>query len=210
MGYYANPPRSKKTLLKQQIKYMLSQTLGMLINMAIPFEEPLILNYHGICLNEENPRDINDVRYKDFTVQIKLLQALGYKFLSLTEFSEAYKESRLTPAACMITFDDVPRSFIKAAEYLSRDNIPFVVFVCVAHANSDNGNWCRWDDLRKVASFSKAEFGSHSVYHRRLSKVNLEDASKEIEESFQDNPIICTVTFPEASKFPTIIDFPFR
>jgi len=178
--------RIQRTLIKQKIKFVLAQSLGTLINKVVPFDEPLILNYHGISLNNQNASDINDVKYEDFMAQIRMLQILGFKFLSLSEFIELYNKGELTSSHCLITFDDVPLSFLSAAKFLAFNNIPFAVFICVAYANSKNKYWCTWEDLKKVEAFSKAEFGSHSIYHRRLPKVKLADTLKEIEQSFDD------------------------
>ena len=167
--------------VKVSIKFILAATLGRLANIICKFNSPLILCYHGIstlCFN-----NINDITLGQFITQIKLLKHLNYEFISLREFEQYLNLNKLSKNYCLITFDDVPSSFMHAARYLARENIPFAVFICTNYAESKLGYWCNWETLKEIEENMSVEFGSHNKHHHRLDKININDACNEVKQS---------------------------
>jgi len=164
------------------IKFILAATLGRLLNIFYKFNCPLVLCYHGISNSTFN--DINNITLEQFIYQVNLLKCLNYEFVSLSEFEKYLYLNKLNKKHCLITFDDAPSSFLRAARYLAKENIPFAVFICTRYANSENGYWCNWEIFKEIEEKMAVEFGSHSSNHHRMDKININDAFNDIMISF--------------------------
>ncbi len=172
--------------IKQYTKDILATTVGTMLNVVFSFEEPLVLNYHGITdVDDFDMKYVNDVRYRDFVKQITILRELKYNIVSLNEFIHLSEDGELTASHCLITFDDVPASFCKAADYLISQNLPFAVFVCSDYANKGKPNWAGWDLLKNIDKTGMVGFGTHSTSHPNMKELDVNSVHNEIEKSMK-------------------------
>lgn len=135
-----------------------------------------ILAYHKI-----GPKfDLNAIyqSQKQFSCQLKFLQAQGYKFRSL----EQTFAPDLSKNVLGITFDDgYENVYTSAFPVLQELGIPATIFMVTGFAgkyNSWDFNFWRkgfmhlsWEQIRKMAKHG-ISFGSHTVNHPDLTKLN--------------------------------------
>jgi peptidoglycan/xylan/chitin deacetylase (PgdA/CDA1 family) len=150
-----------------------------------------ILTYHGVTPNAQK----NCVPVKMFGEHLVFLMN-NYKIISLNQFLEIIESEQLPDEGLVVlTFDDAYENFRQYAyPLLQKFNIPATLYVpanLIGGYNSwdyNNGTSYPYmkimnsEDLLTLDS-SLIELGSHSSHHYRLSQLNEQDLSEEIEGS---------------------------
>jgi len=125
-----------------------------------------------------------------FQKQIEFLHKQKYKFVTLTELIQNYYND---PSAIAITFDDGYKNIFKFGfPILQKYNIPATVFVISSSISNKNNwdanlGWIQYDHLSpsEISKLIKAgwEIGSHSVNHKSLIGMKLDQIYYELNES---------------------------
>lgn len=131
----------------------------------------------------------------NFRKHMKYLKDKGYTSLLLAELLEIEMNKRPMPTRpVLITFDDGYANNYEVAypllkEFGMKGNI-FLVCETMDGYNSWHNpaseSWLSmltWAQIREMQDSGVVEFGSHTMRHRNLDKISLEDARWELEES---------------------------
>ena len=131
-----------------------------------------------------------------FRAQLDYLSGHGYQSLTFIELKKLMEEKKPVPSnAVILTFDDgYQNNYTEAFPLMREKGFCGVIFLVVESIGGDNRwhdpgtelripmlTWTQVEEMRK-AGF---EFGSHTMTHRNLERLNLEEAAKEISESRQ-------------------------
>jgi peptidoglycan/xylan/chitin deacetylase (PgdA/CDA1 family) len=131
---------------------------------------------------------------KKFRRQMLYLKRHGYKTVTFNELQNMRLSNKIVyPKTIIITFDDGYRNnFIEAVPILKEFGFPCTIFIVIDGIGKDNF----WHDPKtetRVPMLSEAEIqqlinsgfeiGAHTLTHKNLSKIPLEQAKKEITES---------------------------
>ncbi|MBI4678482.1 MAG: polysaccharide deacetylase family protein [Elusimicrobia bacterium] len=135
------------------------------------------------------------VTAKDFRRQMEWLKSRGYATLTFTELKNAEDGKSPMPARpALVTFDDgyannYELAFPILAEMGMKGNI-FLVWDTVGRHNAWHDPagepWLRmltWGQVGEMQRSGVIEFGSHTVTHRNLAEISLEDVAWEARES---------------------------
>jgi peptidoglycan/xylan/chitin deacetylase (PgdA/CDA1 family) len=130
----------------------------------------------------------------EFEQQLVFLERKGYKALTFADLSEILRGDRkLQARPIMLTFDDgYEDNFVNAFPILKRHSMKAVVFILGDRSISTNV----WDipegepeakllndeQIQVMAEYG-IELGSHSMDHRRLTELSVEEAQNEITAS---------------------------
>lgn len=130
-----------------------------------------ILTYHSIGGEPSvvaTPADL-------FARQMEWLAGSGMLVVGLEEALEK-------PGTVALTFDDGYRDFLTAAlPVLQRFGFPATLFAVTGYCQA-GGGWMNWQELREVAG-AGVSIGAHSVDHADLSRVNPEEAKRQLGDS---------------------------
>ncbi|MSR76483.1 MAG: polysaccharide deacetylase family protein [Candidatus Ryanbacteria bacterium] len=143
---------------------------------AVREPKRLALCYHSIA--DSGQYDHIRIAIKDFTRHIEYLAARGYRFVKCSELAAAKDR------VAAIYFDDGFRDvFTNAKPILKQKNIPATLFVTTSYADGarDPAVYASWDEIAALGE--NWEIGSHSVSHRKLSKISKEEVRQEMIES---------------------------
>ncbi len=143
---------------------------------ALREQKHLAVCYHSIA--DSGQHDHIRVSIKDFTRHIEYLVSRGYRFVRFSELAGAQGR------AAAIYFDDGFRNvFTNAKPILEQKNIPATLFITTDYAGGarDPAVYASWGEI--TALDSNWEIGSHSVSHRKLSKISKEEVQQEMTES---------------------------
>lgn len=155
-----------------------------------------VLCYHKVGAPPPGSR-LKDlwVSPEKFRSQIRHLTENGYKTLLFSELLEAYRSgSTLPEKSVVITFDDgYENNYLHAwpilKEFGAKGNI-FVVFNTIGKANLWHNpasepwiNMATLEQLREMQAGGLIEYGSHTMSHPKLTKLDLADAVCELTES---------------------------
>jgi len=124
-----------------------------------------------------------------FEMQMRYLKAKGWHTASQRQI---LSEDPLPPRTCLITFDDGYTSFKRYAfPILQRYGFRALVFV-VTHFTGKRNAWdvtlgrefyhLSWSEINTLLS-QGVEFGSHTLNHPNLTRIPLNKAQREIEDS---------------------------
>lgn len=136
----------------------------------------LAVCYHSIA--DSGQHDHIRIAIKDFSRHIEYIASRGYRFVKFSELASA--QGRVAA----IYFDDGFRDvFTNAKPILEQKNIPATLFVTTSYVDGtrDPAIYASWDVIRVLGS--NWEIGSHSVSHRKLSKISKEEVRAEMAES---------------------------
>jgi peptidoglycan/xylan/chitin deacetylase (PgdA/CDA1 family) len=150
-----------------------------------------ILCYHHIGAQKE-PQGHRSlwVSEEHFSEQMRYLAQSGYHCPTLRDVTMRLSEDKRVPRAVILTFDDAYRSFYDTAfPILCRYGFSATVFA----VSGEVGGVSRWDpdsavelmtwpQLREIQQ-AGMEVGSHTVSHARLTRMPVETAKHEIEDS---------------------------
>ena len=163
----------------------------------------VFLCYHGVTKRSsrstEDPRGLH-VNHLRFKQHLEFLRS-HYHVIPLSDYLAAQRDGKSLPDySVVLTFDDGFRNFLTvAATLLAQYEMPATVFLVTDRAHEpDNldssGAWTPADD-RKHLSWSEAqwlkekqnvEFGSHTCSHSGLLTLSLQDARRELLQSYNE------------------------
>lgn len=149
-----------------------------------------ILLYHSI--GERTGEDVLGIKVakEEFLHQMQFLSDNKYNVVGLVELIELMRKNMPIPKdSVAITFDDGYRdNLTEAAPILKKFNYPALVFVCLDYLEKNKKDsldyWVKWEFLSKEDFVHLTDFnfdvGLHSLTHRRLSRLSVEELKKEI------------------------------
>jgi peptidoglycan/xylan/chitin deacetylase (PgdA/CDA1 family) len=156
-----------------------------------------VLTYHKV--NDLQPNPIT-VPTRTFARQMSLLSELGYQPVSLDAVIAHYVAGAALPRkAVLITFDDGYRDNLEnAAPILLRHGYPAVIFIPTGFLDDDTplphetallelgvrNPTVRWSDFAALEA-SGLRIESHGVSHTRLSELDPEEVTRELDTSKQ-------------------------
>jgi peptidoglycan/xylan/chitin deacetylase (PgdA/CDA1 family) len=150
--------------------------------------EARILAYHSVDAN----RSFYSVNLKDFHCQMEYLRR-NYDVLSLDQLLDfvAGKES-LHRRSVALTFDDgYYDNYSNVYPYLKKYNLPAAVFLSTGRVGQETNldgiplKMLAWRDILEMSQ-NNVTMGAHTVRHRDLTKVTIEEARDEIVKSKQE------------------------
>ncbi len=141
-----------------------------------------VLLYHFI--DGEGEKSGLSVSSANFEKHLKYLMKHNFRVISAEEFLQASQIGKRLPAnSVIITFDDGDEAFYtKVYPLLLKYQIPAAVFVITGWI--DRPGYLSWRQLR-VMSPEVVTIGSHTVSHRYLPDIPLDEVRKEFVESRQ-------------------------
>jgi peptidoglycan/xylan/chitin deacetylase (PgdA/CDA1 family) len=140
-----------------------------------------ILTYHGIA---DEPQDSYSVQTDHFRFHMAFL-ADHYRVVRLQDVARALKTgAAISPETIVVTFDDGYKECATVAgEILDALRIPVTFYIVTGILDGmirvANRNYMSWDDVKTLA---KAGFsiGSHTVSHRSLGGLPLDEVEREL------------------------------
>jgi len=144
---------------------------------------PPILMYHQID-KDIAQKDTIAVSPEVFARQMDFIKRHNYKVVSLEELCRMIKEKRrLAHNLVAITFDDGYKNNLIAARVLEIYNFPATIFLVINWI--DEPGYLTREDLGWIARNSSVVFGSHTLNHRYLPELSVEETRQEISGSRQ-------------------------
>ncbi|MGD0965561.1 MAG: polysaccharide deacetylase family protein [Candidatus Acidiferrales bacterium] len=153
-------------------------------------EKPLILTYHSVSMGRP-PLAISPSLFAE---QMEWLSQ-NARVVPLGAITDPLKHHQPLPAQTVVlTFDDGYRDFYTdAAPHLRRHGFPATVFLPTAYCGQTNSwsgqpSWVEeqslltWQQIKELAE-QGVHFGPHTVTHRELTSLSVQDAQQEIVES---------------------------
>jgi peptidoglycan/xylan/chitin deacetylase (PgdA/CDA1 family)/SAM-dependent methyltransferase len=152
-----------------------------------------ILCYHRIAENGPDALAPYRVYPRAFEQQVRWLRRHGYYSVSTAQWAEAMQQNAPLPGRpVLFTFDDGYQDFAEVAwPILDRHGFSALVFI-VAGKVGGLADWDRnfgepaplmgWGELR-LLSRDGVDFGSHTLNHRRLNSLAIEEVVKECASS---------------------------
>lgn len=161
----------------------------------------IILCYHSITMLDEYP----DEPHKQYLPRRRFETHLDhlrqrYNVISLPDYLTARREGRaLPPYSVVLTFDDGMRNFLTVvAPMLAARSFPATNFIVTDFvSDSDNSarpdhwteaddcHYLSWPEIQALARSQNINFGSHTCSHPKLSDITLEEAKREMQQSYQ-------------------------
>ncbi len=145
----------------------------------------IILNYHRIC-EEGYSRSATGVSPYVFGKQVEYLFKKHYKIISLHDLQDHIRKGEKLPEkAVIITFDDgYMDNYTQAFPILAKYRFKATVFLITSLIGGKNYDapMLGWDQIKEMAKYG-IDFGSHTVRHPYLTKLPIDAARKEIQES---------------------------
>ncbi len=139
-----------------------------------PWDLPRILMYHSVEPGKASGMNVPPDR---FGRQLRYLQEGGFRGLTLSEL--AASEDRFKTVA--ITFDDGFRNnFVHAWPLLQRHGFRATIFLSPGIQGIETLSGAQ---IREMADSGEIEFGAHTLHHVNLTRVDAEQARREITES---------------------------
>ena len=150
------------------------------------FDHPVLV-YHKV--DDKVEWGLTRVNPKAFRRQIKILQAGNYKFVTISKLRNTLESDKVVA----ITFDDAYRSaYTHAYPVLKELNAPATIYVITDYVGEENrwdlnvGNitfqHISWEELKELKE-NGWEIGSHTLSHRDMRKLDLEELKKEFSGS---------------------------
>ncbi len=171
-----------------------------------PGRLPGVLTYHKVTGFEFGGTWITPAR---FAGHLDFLLDSGYRFIGEDEFLATLGGTRKSdPREILLTFDDAYRMLIdNAIPELRSRNIPALIFIVTAYAGREN-TWelplpgrrsmhMGWDEIADLSAVPGISFGSHSRFHRDLTRFPPDQLapelsiSKEVIEAGTGLPVRC-------------------
>jgi len=190
-----------RTFLDAVLKFVLYYSGANTLYMAFRKPHVAILGYHSIS-HTSNSAQFHGEVYEHLSVpahvferQMSYLKKHGYVFLRFSDLRDIRERKRLLPKrAALIYFDDGYKdNFVNAYPILKRMDIPATIFVvtdCLdkkkilwetALHSEDVNIFLSWDELRSMRDVF--DIGTHTVTHRKLTGLALEEVREEFEKS---------------------------
>lgn len=140
-----------------------------------------ILAYHGV---ETPPRSALSVSVESFREQMRFLKE-NHAVISIDRFAEQTAGGGPFPAgSVLLTFDDGYGDFYaNAFPVLQELQLPATCFVIASQIDGGNRRFMGADELKAMLDSGLITVGSHSFYHRSVSRLGDAEAITEIAES---------------------------
>lgn len=148
-----------------------------------------ILVYHYVEFVKD-PKDSTrrslDIIPPIFEMQLKTLKEAGYNFITVSELGQYLDGKKQLPQRPVIlTFDDGYQDFYTDVfPLLKKYNV--VATQYVISGVLDTPNYMTTEQVREVAQSGLVEIGAHTVHHKNLPSLSLEEARVEIEKSREE------------------------
>ena len=147
----------------------------------------MILCYHRINPWYEN--DALTVKPEKFKRQINYFISKKFEFMNLEQYVSFSRKNK----KIVITFDDgFADNFLFPYEILHNLNLPFIIFLTVnfigteklfsRYKDKERDRFLNWNEVIEMSK-NGVEFGSHSLTHSDLTKLEKEEIEKEIIDS---------------------------
>ncbi|MFC1595089.1 polysaccharide deacetylase family protein [Patescibacteria group bacterium] len=135
----------------------------------------LIIAYHSI--EGDNHLSISK---EMFIKQILYLKKKRYVFSNFSGVAEIKKSYPKKKIACIYFDDGFKDVLTNAYPILKGENIPATLFLAIDYIDQKKfqGVYLTWDEVNNMSDVF--EFGSHSLSHRKLNKISLEEAREEM------------------------------
>jgi len=153
---------------------------------------PAVLAYHKVGGFEFGGTWITPAR---FAGHLDRLLDSGRRFISEEDFLASLGGSReRDPGEILLTFDDAYAMLAgNAIPALAERKIPALIFVVTEYAGRDNA-WelplpgrraahMSWEEIRRISDAGGVTFGSHSGFHRDLTKYTPGELERELAAS---------------------------
>jgi len=167
----------------------------------ISYNQPRVLMYHMIDepLSGNKKRNKWRVKPKDFEKQMAWFFKHGWHSYTISEMVDA---KTLPAKSFCITFDDgYEDNFAHALPVLKKYGFKATIYLVPGYSynsweNFEEGTFdkllCK-DEIRQMQESGLIEFGSHTLNHKNLVTLPMEEAQKEIKESKEEvESLICT------------------
>lgn len=130
----------------------------------------------------------------DFRKQLAYLKRHGYTSMTFSELRDAELGGTMPAKPVLITFDDgYANNYESAFPLLKESGMKGNIFLVYETMDRHNAwhdpatePWLRmltWAQIGEMQASGLVEFGSHTMKHRNLSEITLDDARWELEES---------------------------
>jgi len=145
-----------------------------------------ILTYHKIA---DHPQDSFTVKTDHFRSHMAFLSD-HHPVLTLTELAQRLVEGPVPEAgAVAVTFDDgYSEAATVISEILDRHRVPATFFVITGVLDNTiqfpGGPFLTWRNAREMSA-TGFSIGSHTVSHRSLGEISLEDVEEELAKSYR-------------------------
>lgn len=144
-----------------------------------------IFVYHNIVTDESQIEyDYMQTTKKEFEEQIKGLIDYGYNFITYDELIKfKNNEIKLKKNSCILTFDDGFNGVYENAYPIAKKyNIPFTMFIIINTV--EKSGYITWDNLKEMKESGLVTIASHSMDHNDFSKLTVQEAVKNVKESY--------------------------
>lgn len=149
------------------------------------FNGAVVLLYHSISDNAE----FSTVVLDRFLRQMEYLKLKKFNVIKISELVDVLeKKARVPKKTICLTFDDgYEDNFLNAFPVLKENNFPAAIFVSTAYLGCEFENKRGLKakilspaQIKEMASSGLIEFGSHSHHHKKLTKLDQEEARQEL------------------------------
>lgn len=149
------------------------------------FKVPILLYHYVEYVKDEKDtirKSLNIIPYI-FDQELKTLKDAGFNFITTKDLADALDDkATLSPKSVILTFDDGYRDFYTDVfPILKKYQVKAVVYVVPNFLDKPN-NLTNWQ-LKELAESGLVEIGAHTMNHSYLTKISLDQAKFEIEES---------------------------
>jgi peptidoglycan/xylan/chitin deacetylase (PgdA/CDA1 family) len=152
----------------------------------------VLLGYHGVAESRRR-EDLSMLLVSPdrFRIQLELLTAAGFHFVTLAEMARRAADGPPPPGLAAITFDDGMRNnYNVALPILQEYEIPASVYVTIGFMDGfspwigagGDGAMMGRSELRELAD-AGWEIGAHTMTHPDMSALDYEACRREIEDS---------------------------
>ncbi len=141
-----------------------------------------VLTYHSITddlIGDDNyqmttPKEL-------FKEQMRYLNENSYSVIPCGEMIDNIKENKeMPPKTICITFDDgFKDNLTNAAPILARYGFRATIFLTVNFIGRSE-QWLNWDDLMELTAMGIFSFGSHSLSHKKLHRLETNELKNEM------------------------------
>ena len=150
-----------------------------------------ILTYHSL----DDSGAVTSVAPRDFDAHMRSLARRGFTGITLSDLLDGWAGQGTLPSKpVVLTFDDCFANLLPhAAPVLSELKFRATLFAISGRCGQTN-DWpdqdpgiprlplLTWEELREMSA-AGCEIGAHTVTHRQLSKLSVDEAKREILES---------------------------
>jgi peptidoglycan/xylan/chitin deacetylase (PgdA/CDA1 family) len=171
-----------------------------------------ILMYHGIRdgARSAHPYYETNTSPEMFAGHMEFLSRNGYSTIGLEEAVQSIADGKACAKSVVITFDDGFQDFYSGAfPILRKYDFVATVFIPTGLLGNQRSQWkgadlMTWSEVRELQSCG-IRFGSHTINHPELEKLNEKQIEREVGESKQtleDNLGVSIKSFAYPYAFP--------